>query len=427
MIKKQALKLYRKAVKFENRYGSKMTDKMFLGRLGYKIFTRQLILIYSKLYRISKKNRILMESSPDFSGNVKCFYDYMLDHNWNRKYKITWIVDDPKLYENDKVKNVRFLRRYDPHTGYYPAKNYKALWKSRYVFSMSRLNWGRTKSKHQIYFNLLNNIGLQKKNWNEEKESNIDYYMMPSEFYRESASELFQCEKTQILTTGGVRHYQFTRNRKEAEDYFCQLTKESKDSKHILWIPFQRSGHVLVKYTTGTASMMGVPLIQSLADLPRLNEICSNRKVHLIIYCNSNCGCLYKEAGSYSHITLITLEECKKQKTDIYELMPKFDALLSDYGSAPLDYLLLDKPIGYVLEDYEDFSFANGFIVEDPLSYMPGEKIYTMEDLDIFFSHVNKGDDSYRQQRMEVAKKVHDISEDNCNRFFQQFGIHQGG
>ncbi len=424
MFKKKSLKLYRKAAMLENIYGSKMTDKMVIGRVGYKIFTLPAIFVYSKWYKKSKPDRILMDSKPDFSGNVKALYDYMTDNHMNKSYKITWIVDEPKLYGEFKAKNVKFIPRHSKYAGFYTAKFYKTLWKSRFSFSTEMLNWYDFKSKNQLYINMQDNAGLQLRFRDEEEiEMKNDYYIVPSEHFIPSVKELYRCKKKQVLPLGQARCYQFYRNRREAENYFGQLTKKSAGAKNILWVPFMRDGEALVRYKTGIASMTGLSLVHNTKDFLHLNSLCASAGIRLFIYFNPRCGMLRKEAGDLSHISFITDEECRKNHVDIYELMGKFDAILCDYGPAAIDCLLLDKPVGYVLEDYEDFLEADGFIVKDIMEYMPGDKIYTTGDLQAFFTRILQGEDAYRQQRIKVRDEIHNLSQDNCKRILEHFGI----
>ena len=42
----------------------------------------------------------------------------------------------------------------------------------------------------------------------------------------------------------------------------------------------------------------------------------------------------------------------RKKQIKLYELIGISDGLLSDYSSVAVDYLLLDRPLGYVLADY---------------------------------------------------------------------------
>ena len=57
----------------------------------------------------------------------------------------------------------------------------------------------------------------------------------------------------------------------------------------------------------------------------------------------------------------------EKKQIKLYELIGISDGLLSDYSSVAVDYLLLDRPLGYVLADYNIYKEKRGFVFEDPL------------------------------------------------------------
>ena len=86
--------------------------------------------------------------------------------------------------------------------------------------------------------------------------------------------------------------------------------------------------------------------------------------------------------------------------------------------------MLLDRPIGYILEDFEDYKDANGFLFQDPLEYMPGEHIYQLKELEQFFLHVADGTDTFKQERTKVREKTHNETEDYCKRILDQFEIY---
>ena len=40
---------------------------------------------------------IVIESHNDFDCNGGAFYDYLIDHGYNKKYKIVWLIKNTKL------------------------------------------------------------------------------------------------------------------------------------------------------------------------------------------------------------------------------------------------------------------------------------------------------------------------------------------
>jgi CDP-glycerol glycerophosphotransferase (TagB/SpsB family) len=78
------------------------------------------------------------------------------------------------------------------------------------------------------------------------------------------------------------------------------------------------------------------------------------------------------------------------------------DAMISDYSSIVYDYMLLDRPIAWALDDMEEYQLP--FLMENPLEYMPGEKLYCFADLLRFLEQVKRGEDPYRLERAVVAE-----------------------
>jgi hypothetical protein len=53
----------------------------------------------------------------------------------------------------------------------------------------------------------------------------------------------------------------------------------------------------------------------------------------------------------------------------------------------------------------KDFgAYTRGFVTEDPLEYMPGEKVYTLEDMQRYIENLLSGQDLFREQRRQVCQ-----------------------
>ena len=80
--------------------------------------------------------------------------------------------------------------------------------------------------------------------------------------------------------------------------------------------------------------------------------------------------------------------------------------MITDYSSVYYDYLLCDKPIGLCFDDYEEFTFQNGFIVDPDYIFSGGEKIYNTEDLLGFINNVSNETDCLKEQRNTIKNVV---------------------
>ena len=108
-----------------------------------------------------------------------------------------------------------------------------------------------------------------------------------------------------------------------------------------------------------------------------------------------------------TNIRYVTEEMLQKSGIQLYELVGLMDGLISDYSSIAVDYMLLDRPLGYVLTDLESYRNTRGFVFENPEAYMPGEKIYNLEDLKDYFSHIAVGEDPFKEERRRLLPAMH--------------------
>ena len=99
------------------------------------------------------------------------------------------------------------------------------------------------------------------------------------------------------------------------------------------------------------------------------------------------------------------------------------DALITDYSSIAVDYLLLDKPIAFTLDDYEEYKQLRGFVFKDALAYMPGHHVFETDQLEAFFDDICAGNDRYRDDRRRLMPRMQNPTDSYCRRIAEQFEI----
>lgn len=124
----------------------------------------------------------------------------------------------------------------------------------------------------------------------------------------------------------------------------------------------------------------------------------------------------WSQEGQFSNIRYVTEEMLEKADLQLAELMGVCDGLISDYSSAAVDFMLLDRPIGYVLTDFKEYEEKRGFVFKDPLAYMPGEKIHDYQGLEAFLGHVAQKEDQYKKEREALMPVMHNPAENYCER-----------
>ena len=98
-------------------------------------------------------------------------------------------------------------------------------------------------------------------------------------------------------------------------------------------------------------------------------------------------------------------------------------ALITDYSSVFLDYYLLNRPVAFTINDYEEYKDKRGFVFEDIKSLMVGSVICDSHDLLEFLESVMKSEDIYIEERKKINNKVNAIQKDFTKTLLDEIGL----
>lgn len=102
------------------------------------------------------------------------------------------------------------------------------------------------------------------------------------------------------------------------------------------------------------------------------------------------------------------------------EILNAFDIMMSDYSSIAFDFLMLDRPIVYLIPDYEEYKNAKGFVFRNIDYYMPGPKVYCFEEMLSALLKALENPESYAAARQNVRMQRFDFLDDQSSeRCFQ--------
>lgn len=333
---------------------------------------------------------IFFESVPDLSDNTKAVFDEMVKRGLNEKYKMVWLVS--KKAENlPKIKNVYYL---ETDSRFFRFKKLYYHYFSKALICCN--GFWETLRKGQVSFYLTHGTALKHSRSYYRLNEKIDYMIVDGRgTLKMMAYELNYAEE-KTVALGFPRNDVLTGSPKNIHYLF----PENKGEKIAVWYPTFRQH----KTASLNATENALPIIYDEAQAKKLNEIAKRNKVLIVLKPHFAQDVSKIKACNLSNIKFIDDNFFAENQISSYQFLAACDALITDYSSVYYDYLLCDKPIALVWEDYEEYRQTTDFAVDMDYYMQAGEKIYNLNDFEIFLKNLALGKDNLKEERLEISK-----------------------
>ena len=210
-------------------------------------------------------------------------------------------------------------------------------------------------------------------------------------------ADIFGCTENRVEVMGNPRNDEMFKKDRIKDDYI-----KGGVGKLILWLPTYR------EYDEGfIISILNKDELNSLNTYLMDNNIKMIVKLHPLQTADT-------QGMELSHIKFITQDELNRSDMTVYTLLRNADGLITDYSSVYFDYMLLNRPIGFAVEDMEKYKNKRGFIFDNPKEYMPGPEIRNLSDIEEFIENIVSGNDLYKEARESVNDKINYYKDGNC-------------
>lgn len=162
--------------------------------------------------------------------------------------------------------------------------------------------------------------------------------------------------------------------------------------------------------------------MDSVEQMDRLNALLTEKNIVLVVKLHPFQDRGMVHCGNCSNIHLVENEDLTVQDIPVNRLLGQADALISDYSSAAVDFMLLDRPIAFMLEDVERYEQSRGFVFDNIREWLPGKEITSFEDLCDFVEEIDRGDDTTADRRRMLKGRMHKYCDDrSCQRILEAF------
>lgn len=360
------------------------------------------------------KNLIIFESEQDYCDNSWALYQYIRLHY--PQYHFVWATLKKKKYNNDP--NTKFV--------YHPYRlTFLSAWyisRAHYIFYTHGLGAGIEKRNGQLIFNLWHGVGIKgTKNSGKQIKPYYDYIVCTGTIPQKIMQLVFGCNKNQAVILGYPRFDLLVENIGNGYDNVF-VPKDFK-GKVIIWMPtFRKSKNKFLSEDCETAT--GLPLMETVNDIINLNHFLQKSDVVILVKIHHLQANEPVFKLKFSNILFITDDMIASHGLQLYQMLGQTDALLSDYSSISTDYLMLDRPMGFILDDIKEFEAHRGANLLSVSEGLAGSYIYNIEDLRKFISDIAAGIDATKPLRDKLLPKMIAYPDNqNCKRICDFCGL----
>ena len=248
----------------------------------------------------------------------------------------------------------------------------------------------------------------------------FDKACVPGPLFVKTKSKLWNVTEDKFIVKGYPRYDWMLDNSPKAEEMARNLRGNAQE-KIVLWMPTFRNSVVNKNSPENTITQF--PLMKDQESWNCLDLYCKEIGVKLLIKLHAVQKNYDIDFKKLKNIKLLSNDDFEKNEIQMYEFLPFSDALISDYSSIAVDYLVLNKPIAFALDDYDLYKKLRGFVFDDPRKYMPGHHLYIEKDLYAFLKDVANGTDSYLFARKKMINECIYVSKSYCASLADDLGL----
>ena len=391
-----------------------------IAKVIYRLVVRCYVL-YNQRFGKLNENHIVFTSTPDFSDNSRALSDYLINNGYQKKYKIFWVVYDAKKYsKEDTSSEIVFLEKKNKF-GAYSLSSLKIILKAGTLLGTHDIVWIKGRSiKGQKYIRLWHGCSYKDRASNDGvAPRSFDFALVSGPLFVDIKAYFWNVDKKYIHPLGYPRYDWLLREEKRALEFKKRLCINNEQL--IIWMPTFRND--IQGRFNSIEGISSFPLMSDDNSWKELDQMCKKLNVRIVV----KTHVFQKEYkipwDSFSNINRLTNDDLCEEGIKLYEFLAVTDALISDYSSVAIDYLIVNKPIAFALDDYKLYKDKRGFVLENPLDYMPGHHLYNLNDMSVFLHDVVSKNDSYAEKRAELRNNAVTISSHYCKDVADAIGL----
>ena len=312
---------------------------------------------------IPKSKKILVFSSfPDFTDNSFAFYKYV-EATYGAKYDLIWIFSDKESLR--KHSSIRAYYKFTFQALYYFCRA-KFVFCTHGLYSFLNLQQGY-KIVNLWHGMPIKTIGCLDPKNGYKNLTKADYLVASSYVFQDIMSRAFNnLPFERVLVIGQPRNDLLF----EPTDFFANRNINPNDYRSIgIWLPTYKKSFVGDVRQDGHFYKDSISFL-TINDLFRLDDFLVETHRLLIVKLHPMDILQNYEFPNLRNLIVVKQKDFHEQ---LYPLLGACSYLLTDYSSVWIDFSILKRPIGYVIDDLSEYETSRGFTFDNLLDKLPGE------------------------------------------------------
>lgn len=357
---------------------------------------------------------ILFESNPDFNDEGYWMCKKFLDEGMDKKYKICWYLKshDSKAPVGWNISCI-YVR---PKTITQWIEKYYILHTTRCILDSCMFVPKRRKDQFRLF--LHHGMPIKRIDRYMEAIGDCDYVSIGS-FYFKNYYEQIKIPEKKLIAVG------FSRNDQLKIKHNCinKLFSGFSGYKVIIWMPTYRQHETSdngCNIPVDRDNKTGLPVIKTFEEAVFVNQRLIEKQELLIIKPHQSQNLQYMHIEELTNIKILTTRMLQETEVQLYSLLAEMDALITDYSSVYVDFLLTRRPIGLTIDDIAIYEKSVGFAVDDYKKDIQGFYIRNVNDFLEFLDRLSEDMHFMEDIIYKAYLRFHNVTDfSSADRLFQ--------
>ena len=175
-----------------------------------------------------------------------------------------------------------------------------------------------------------------------------------------------------------------------------------KFDKVFLWMPTFRQSMYSSLSENYLNDETKLPLIYTYSSLKSFNSFLKKYNILVVLKVHHLQLQLPVFQKKYSNILFLRDSDLFSMNIQLSQFIPLSDALITDYSSVMADYILLDRPMVFTVDDYQEYKENRGLYPDNILDYLPGPHVVNIKELEQSLIDIKNGKDNFKEERKKV-------------------------